>query len=162
MKTEIGMSRLSDQINEAVEAARTEGAIVVHTVATSILSGLEHEDLETLALEGLCRRVKSAASAGKAEVLAAASTTQGELPFNLARSYALDIGDRVVKLTRDLTQLEVRRVIAIRKESVAADLASLAEIEAAYDAAEPVWAKSPELLFGPALDAAMKSITEAA
>ncbi len=156
------MSRLSDLVNEAVEAARADGAIIVHTVAASILSGLDPEDLEMVALEGLCRRVKTAASAGKAEVLAAASSGQAELPFNLARSYALDIGDRVVKLTRELTQLEVRRIITIRKDSIAADMRSLSEIEAAYVAAHPMWAQNPEWLFGQALDAAVKLMIDAA
>ncbi len=73
---------------------------------------------------------------------------------------ALDVGDREVKLTRDLTQLEVRRIIAIRKDSIDADIRSLTEIEAAYDAAQPVWADRPEWLFGQALDAAVKKMAD--
>ena len=150
------MSRLSDRVNEAVESAREGGAIVVHTVASGILSDLSSEEIEQVALEGLCRRVKTAASSGKAQVLRAAKGEQAELPFNLARSYAIDIGDRVVKFTRELTQLEVARVIAIREASIEADGRSLTEIKAAYEAAQPVWDNNPEWLFGQALDAAVK------
>ena len=154
------MSRLSDLVNEAVDAAQQSGALVVQTVASSILAGLSAEETEQVALEGLCRRVKTAASAGRAEVLRAASADQAELPFNLARAYALDVGDRQVKLTRELTQIEVRRIIAIRKDSIAADVRSLTEIEAAYDAALPVWNDRPEWLFGQALDAAVKKMAD--
>lgn len=150
------MSRLSDRVNEAVEAARKSGSVVVQSVATTILAELSQDEMEQVAMEGLCRRVKTAASAGRAEVLRSAQSTQAELPFNLARSYALDIGDRVVKLTRELTELEVARVIAIRKDSIAADVRSLSEIEAAYEAAQPIWRKNPQWLFGQALDAAVK------
>lgn len=74
---------------------------------------------------------------------------------------ALDVGDRQVKLTRELTQLEVRRIITIRKDSIAADMRSLSEIEAAYVAAHPMWAQNPEWLFGQALDAAVKLMVAA-
>lgn len=147
------MSRPSDIINEAVDRAREAGPIIVHAVAVEVLDALDDEGVRQMAIEGLSRRIKTAAERGKAEVMAAANAAQPELPFNLARSYALDIGERVVKLTRDLTELEVCRIIAIREESIEADRRSLAEIKRAYSMAAPVWSSQPQWTFGQVLDA---------
>jgi hypothetical protein len=150
------MSRLSDLITDAVESARVNGAVIVHNVASSIIEKLDPADRDQITFEGLCRRIKAAAERGRAEVLASAGK-QAELPFNLPRSYAIDINDRTVKLTRELTEIEVRRVIAIRESSIAADLKSVAEIKRAYDAVKPIWRDQPGLLFGDVLDMAAKS-----
>lgn len=151
------MSRLSDRVNAAVEAARGEGRIIVHNIASALMGELTNDELTQAAWEGLAKRVKEAATRGKAEVIARATTAQPDLPFNLASAYALDLGEREVKLTRDLTRIELRRVIEIRRQSVEADLRSLSELERAEAVSAPIWDAHPDWLFGAVLDAAVLS-----
>ncbi len=73
---------------------------------------------------------------------------QGAMFPNLRQSYAIDIDERVIKDTSDLTRSEFSRVMEIRRDQIAADRAHLAVLEHAATEMEALWDVNPEMTFG--------------
>ena len=146
------MSRLSDLISEAVGDALRDGQVDVHEVAKAVEPRLEDDDRDTLIAEALGARIKSMSTKTRKAIETAPAASQGELFFGLPPAVPLD--DKI-KLTSELTRLDVERVIKVRRAGIADDLKSVERWEAARDATAPLLDEHPDWTFGQALNAAM-------
>lgn len=150
-------NRLNDRIDECVQSLRDgHGAIPTQRVVSLILPELTPDEREQLASRALYKLVNDRARRGIMELRARAGSDQPSLPFKLDERYALDIEERVIKDTANLTRTEVRRVIQIRRDQIKADRAKLEQLEQAEAAAAPYWDQHPDWTFGEALYAAAR------
>jgi hypothetical protein len=147
------MSRLSDVIAQVIEdQLTTEGTIVPARAAISALAMLEGDDIELLASAELRRKFKEAMvlarrSAGKA------NKAQSSFPFpDIRLAHALDIENRIIKLTSEMTEIEFNRVIDIRVKSIRDDTAYLDKLLQARDELAPIWKAQPDLTFAQACE----------
>lgn len=155
------MSRLSDLINEAVGEALQAGEFIVHDVVKAVTPRLDDEDRDVLVLEAVAARISAASKRTRKAILEGGpAETQSELFFGLPTAVAID--EHKIKLTRDLTAIDLRRVIKIRRAGIADDLKSVERWEAARDATAPILQAHPDWSFGEALDAAMAAASSAA
>ena len=145
------MSRLSDVIGRVVELeSGPEGIDLRHAVSVA-RPMLDDDDVEALVCEALTKRIKDAATRGRMEASRAVETTQSELPFpDLRVRHAVDIEGRRLVNTEDMTEMQFRRVIEIRRKQIKDDTAYLEVLENAYLHVAPVWRQHPDLSFGQA------------
>lgn len=149
------MSLLSDRIRTAVaddlaERGRTEPA----AVAAVVVETLTPEEMKECALRDITLQAKRMAQRGVKKV--AEAPTQASLPFpGLRAGYAIDVDERCIKNTEDLTRLEFQRLISIREQQIEADRDHLSELRAAQRAVRPIWDAHPDWTFRQVSDAYM-------
>lgn len=142
------MSRLSDVIGHVVEVGTDGfGRLDVHSAVALAVEMIDDEDRNTLVEEALGKRIKDAATKAK-RAAANAASSQGALFADVRRAHALDTDGRIVKLTDEMTELEFKRVIEIRRKQIADDIAYLDVLEHAYLQVQPVWRAHPDETFG--------------
>lgn len=143
------MSRLSDVIGRVIEETRDAfGRIDTNAAVMNARPMLDDDDCEVLIADALGKRIKDAATkASRSE--AKRSPAQKSFPFpDLRVSHAIDIDGRYIKLTTEMTEMEFRRVIDIRRKQVEDDKAYLDILERAYRDVEPLWRAMPDATFG--------------
>lgn len=143
------MSRLSDVIGQAIETEMDPfGRLDIPRAIAVALPLLDDDDRETLVSEALAKRIKDAACKTK-KAIQGASSQQYKFPFpDLRHAHALDTDGREVILTEAMTEMQMRRLIGIRRKQVADDQAYLAVLEHAYQAVRPLWGVNPDWTFG--------------
>ena len=138
------MSRLSDAINKTVEAEMTDEGFDASLVAPALWETLDEESQKSVGIEGLTKRLKSAADKIARRAIKTMSSSQGELPFNFPGAVAMDTDGRRIKLTMKLREVEFRRAIEIRRKQLHDDEKVLKEFEAAAKAFAPYWKSHPD------------------
>ncbi|WP_374322870.1 hypothetical protein [Brevundimonas sp.] len=155
------MPRLRDRIRIALDDLRApDGHIDLHEVVKAVRVDLSDEDKAYFIDRGIYADAKAASTRGRAALKERAGRTQIALPFDLDHAYALDLDGRYVKNTVDMTRIEVRRAIEIRRGQIAADKARLTELENADRECAPHWDRHPDWTFGQALEAAVKALAK--
>ena len=145
------MSRLSDVIGRVVELESGPEGIDLHHAVSVARPMLDEEDVETLICEALTKRIKDAATRGRMDAMRAADNAQSELPFpDLRVRHAVDLEGRRLVNTEDMTEMQFRRVIEIRRKQLKDDRSYLDVLEQAYRQIEPIWRAHPDLTFGQA------------
>ncbi len=145
------MSRLSDVISEACAEARdADGTTVVWNAVNVARGRLDDDDRLILVDEALARRCKAVAERGKRSVKQAAERPSGiaSLFPDLRQGYALGTDEKVVKETASLSEVEFRRLIAIREKQVEDDRAHLEVLRLAFETVTPIWQAHPDWTFG--------------
>lgn len=144
--------RLSDIVSDIIEQHDRPGVgINMHAATKALVLAIEAdpEHRSQLLWEAAGKRIKAAATAARKEAEGTdENCTQLPLLANLRPRYALDGEDRVVKRTEDLTRLELRRVIQIRRDQIKHDVAhldALVKVEADLAA---VWDLNPAMTLG--------------
>ncbi len=151
------MSSISDIVGRVIELCETPAAgIDVHR-AIEVGMPLVRNDpdmMDQLAREGLAKRIKDQATRIARQMEGESPDDGDQLDFfgKLRPRYALDTDGRRLKNTRDLTRIEFRRLITIREEQVAADMAHLKILRDAEDAVSLLWDFHPDLAFGQVMD----------
>lgn len=143
------MSRLSDVIDRVVELETdTNGTLDVHRAVSAARPLLDADDTETLILEGLAKRIKDKVTRRARAVADEMDEAQNDLPFpDLRPAHAVDVDGRFVVNTVDMTEMQFRRVIEIRRKQLRDDRAYLDVLEQAYRQVEPIWRMHPDFTF---------------
>lgn len=143
------MSRLSDLILQVVSEERDgTGRVDIHHAIGTARDRIDDQDRDTLVDEALGKRLKEAAAKGRKSAERRTSSQMTLLFPGLRDAHAIDIDGRFVKQTDQMTELEMRRVIEIRRTQIDHDRAYLKILEAAYDDVRPFWTASPDKTFG--------------
>jgi hypothetical protein len=154
MKTESPMSsRLSDLVSQALEANTVDGRTDAEAAKIALRDSLTEEHVERALSEFATRLIATATRKTMAE-FAAATPRQGELPFRLHAAYAVDLGERRIVNTYDMTRIEANQALKVRRDQIDADTRSANDLERAIRAADPHWDRDPSLTFGQSLERA--------
>jgi hypothetical protein len=143
------MSRLSDLVAQAIiETDSATGERNIRDAASLVVERAGPEELDALAHEG-ARRLCATASKrlGPSAERAMQTAGQEELFPDLWRAYPVDAAGKMTKLTGNLSQVEFRRIIAIREKQIGDDAAHLRALRAAYEAMSPIWDENPDWTF---------------
>jgi hypothetical protein len=143
---------LSDIIGRVIELHDVPGRGINRQAAIEAAVPLVMEDAEVLGQvvrDGIGKRIKDMATKRRR----AAQSEDGEpnmptLFGDLRVRYPLDDTERVIKRTEDLTRIELRHCIQVRRAQVKADEAHLKAMEDAERAVAPFWDANPGLTFG--------------
>jgi hypothetical protein len=147
------MSRLTEVMAEVIEQQLTAaGTIVPAQAASAALSMLDDDDIGLLASAELRRKFKAAMGQAR-ESIANAVKAQTSFPFpDIRLAHSIDIDNRVIKLTSEMSEIEFNRVIDIRVKSIADDTAYLDKLLQARDELAPIWRAQPDLTFAEACE----------
>ena len=148
------MSQLNDAIGRAIELHDHPGqGIEVHSCVKTAWGLLKDDDesVEILCKEAIAKRIKDKVTNASRNA-ATASSTQLPLFPNLRAAYALDIDGRRLKDTRDLSRMEFKRLIVIRRDQLTADAAHLKHLTDAEREVAALWDASPGKTFGEICD----------
>lgn len=107
------------------------------------------EALDQIVREGIGRRIKDLAT--KRRRAAQSEDAGPEMPSlfgDLRPRYALDAEERFIKRTEDLTRVELRRCIQIRRQQLKADEAHVKAMEDAERLVARFWDAHPDMTFG--------------
>ena len=150
--------RLNDVIAHLIEEYERPGAGIDMHAATEagvrMVKG-DDETLESLVREALYKRIKGACTNARRRAETSDANVRQPALFDLRTRHALDTEGRYIKRTEDLTQIEFRRLIEIRRQQLEADKAYLDELEKAEAALRPIWTRHPEYTYGEAEQAYM-------
>jgi len=139
------MSRLTETMHEIADRHfELRNCLNVHEAARELMQQADEEEREQFAFSEVCRRFKAISC--RARAAAKDDTeTQADLPFSeLRKAYAIDLDDRIIRPTEQLTQLEFRRIIEIREQQVIADRKHLEELKRVYSSLSPYWDRNPD------------------
>jgi hypothetical protein len=147
------MSRLSEVMSEVIEQQLTSsGTIVPAQAALAAMSMLDEDDIGLLASAELRRRFNGAMNTARRSI-ANSFKAQTSFPFpDIRLAHPLDIDNRVIKLTSEMSEMEFNRVIEIRVKSIADDTAYLDKLTQARDELAPIWKAQPDLTFSEACE----------
>lgn len=142
------MSRLSDVIGRVVELESGPGGIDLHHAVSVARPLIDDEDVEALICEALTKRIKDHATRVRLEAQGVADSPQTQFPFpDLRIRHAVDLEGRRLVNTEDMTEMQFRRVIEIRRKQLADDRKYLDLLEQAYRELEPIWREHPDFTF---------------
>ncbi len=141
---------LAEVISKVIdELVGTDGVLDYERAIKRAYDLLRESERRGLIEQALWQRLKQAMTRSKDSLRRASTIDFSSLFPGLFAAYALDAdGERTIKRTASLTQLEFKRAIAIREKQIKDDRAALTAMERAYKAVEPIWNAHPQLTFG--------------
>lgn len=157
------MSLLSDRIRDSLVNHKDEaGRYDLRAVVSEVKPTLSPDETSHLLDDVLYQRAKQASTKSKDKLAkAAAKAKEPDLFTGMDVGYAIDIDGNYTKDADDLLELEFKRVIEIRRESLKKDHVKLDVLESAYGACAPIWREHPDWTFGQC-KAELKRINKAA
>lgn len=142
------MSQLSNFINEAVAVVMVKGRVSTQKVADLVEPKLDDLMRHSLMFESLKIRIKKQVCKTHKQTREDDDEEPRLTGFDLHSGYALDVADKYIKRTQELTELEFLRIITIREEQLVDDSRHLSVLRKAYDTVKPFW--QVEMNFGEA------------
>lgn len=152
-------SRLSDLVAQAMEEATVDGRCDTAKAQALLRESLTDEHVDRALNEFSASLISRAARRAMRE-FASTAASQGELPFRLHAAYAVDLDGRRIVNTADMTRIEARRALEIRRQQIEADQRSANDLARAIAAADPFWDEAPDLTFGEAMIRAALAASE--
>lgn len=144
------MSRLNELASQAIiETDLATGERDIRRAASRVVDQADADEVKALAFEGARRLcAKLARSIGPTAERSKRIAGQTELFPELWQSYAIDAAGTTTKLTGNLSQVEFRRIIAMREKQIDDDARHLRFLREAYRTVAPIWDNNPDWSFG--------------
>lgn len=144
------MNPLSNIIRKVADEHDAATFVVKKAVPDAVRLILEDVEANKLAVTETAHRRLTQTVTRRVRNADGVARRQGTFFGNLRHAYAIDVEERVIKETAELTRDEFFRVMEIRRDQIEADRTHLAVLEHAARELEVIWEANPDLTFGQA------------
>ncbi len=144
------MNPLSNIIRKVADDHDASTFVVKKAVPDAVRLILDDPEANKLAVTETAHRRLTQTVTRRARNADGVARPQGTFFGALRHAYALDVDERVIKETAELTRDEFHRVMEIRRHQIEADRSHLAVLEHAARELELIWEANPGLTFGQA------------